>query len=136
MNTQEINLVAIKPLAVINVLKKLDVTLSHAYKNSQAGVSRKRRMPRTYVASTGWATQSVDRNGVTAQTINGRVYNAAEAVTLTYRTNGYTNMDARVAEQTPAVIAALTNAGFTVVCNSSHPETSTCRQFLITKVGA
>jgi hypothetical protein len=129
MNTQEINLVAIKPLVVINVLKKLNVTVSHAYKNSQTGVSSKRRMPRTYTASTGWAATSVDRTGKKAETFMGRVYTAAEAVSLTYRTNGYSNMDARIAEQTPAVIAALTNAGFTVTATSDSV-------FLITKVGA
>jgi hypothetical protein len=129
VNTQEINLVAIKPLAVINVLKKLNVVVSHAYKNSQAGVSRKRRMPRLYTSSTGWSATSVDRNGVIAQTINGRVYNAAEAVKLTYRTNGYSNLDARVAEQTPAVLDALRNAGYTVTATSGSV-------FLITKVGA
>jgi hypothetical protein len=115
MNNVTENLVAIKPLAVINVLKKLDrVSLSHAYKNSQRGVSPKRRIPRTYTSSTGWTCESVDRNGQRAVTINGHVWTPAEAVRLSYRTNGYNYQSDLEIAQTPIVLDALKSAGFTV----------------------
>ncbi len=114
MNNVTENLVAIKPLAVINVLKKLDrVSLSHRYK-SQSGVSRKRRLPRMYSHTTGWATESVASNGNPALTINGRVYAPAEAVKLYFRHNGYKSLVEREIEQTPIVLDALKSAGFTV----------------------
>jgi len=126
MNTTVTETTIVKTQTIVGLLKRLDVTISHKYGNSQVHVARKRRVPRLYTRSIGWVTEAIDNNDQNAATIGGRVYTPATAVRLSFRVNGYSNWTERAELQATIVYDALIAAGYNV-------EKKSTTYFVITK---
>ena len=115
-------IVPITPQHVLGHLRMAGATSASAYKSSQAGIPRNRRLPGGSSHSPGWVTTAVDRNGNSALKVGGRVITPAEGVLLRYNTNGYAHHAERAAEETPRVLDHLRSQGLTVNPGTIYPN--------------
>jgi hypothetical protein len=127
----EDNIIPIKPQHVQAQIKFSGLSPASPSKSSQSGIARNRRLPGQRSHGPGWQCKSVDRNGRYALTIEGHVHTPAEAVELSYNTNGYRSYNERRDKELPILMEQLANSGFTVTPHPRYPNSTSI--FIVTK---